>query len=567
LLLVSEGFPLMASRGPRDDMLLHQGAAAMHKKFASYLILSLAFSMFMAASLAARQTPQTWVTYTPPSGKFTAQFPAEPKPDHQTSKDGGLTTEVYTYMWADKGVVLVASYMDLDANATPSADADLKAVQDNLVQGAGGKVLKSTRTEFPRGPNELLPTLQFTGETDTSDIKGAAIFDVYHIYMLLTLCPKDQQCAATTLKFLTSFKLNSLSVAKTIPAPAPAPAVNSARQTPQTWVTYTPPSGKFTAQFPTQPSANHQTTHDGGQNTEVYTYGTSDNGVVLIASYMDLDANATPSADADLKAVQDNLVRGAGGKVLESTRTEFPRGPNDTLPTLQFTGESDTSSMRGAVIFDAYHIYMLLTLCPKDQQCDASTLKFLTSFKLNPVRATKSNPAPAPSPTPSAAAPHATQETGNTWVKFTSAEGKFSALFPLQPTPDHKTTNTQGQTIVSNYFLAVDKRVVFGASYTDYDPKATYPVEDGMKAERDALLKGLTGGDAKLLTNTRTEFPRGATEKLPSLVFTAATSEQTVKAMVVVDDHRVYIVMVLCPKTMDASADMAKFFSSFKLTP
>jgi hypothetical protein len=372
-------------------MLLHQGAVAMQKKFASYLILSLAFSTFLAASLAARQTPQTWVTYTPPSGKFTAQFPAEPKPDHQTSKDGGLTTEVYTYMWADKGVVLVASYMDLDANATPSADADLKAVQDNLVQGAGGKVLKSTPTQFPRGANEMLPTLQFTGETDRSDISGAVIYDVYHIYMLLTLCPKDQQCADTTLKFLTS-------------------------------------------------------------------------------------------------------------------------------------------------------------------------------FKLNPVRAANKL-IPAPSSTPAAPASHAAQQTDDTWVKFTSPEGKFSALFPSMPKPDHKTTHIQDQTIETTNFIVVDKRIVIGASYTDYDPKATYPVEDGMKAERDALLKGLTGGDAKLLTNTRSEFPRGATEKLPSLVFTAATSEQTVKAMVVVDDHRVYIVMVLYPKTVDASADMAKFFSSFKLTP
>lgn len=363
----------------------------MHKKFASYLILSLAFSTFLAASLAARQTPQTWVTYTPPSGKFTTQFPAEPKPGHQTSKDGGLTTEVYTYMWADKGVVLVASYMDLDANATPSADADLKAVQDNLVQGAGGKVLKSTPTEFPRAPNEMLPTLQFTGETDTSDIKGAVIYDVYHIYMLLTLCPKDQQCADTTLKFLLS-------------------------------------------------------------------------------------------------------------------------------------------------------------------------------FKLNPVRAANKL-IPAPSPTPSAPAPHAAQLTSDTWVKFTSPEGKFSALFPSMPKPDHKTTHIEGQTIETTNFIVVDKRIVIGASYTDYDPKATYPVEDGMKAERDALLKGLTGGDAKLLTNTRSEFPRGASEKLPSLEFTAATGEQTVKALVVVDDHRVYIIMVLSPKTMDASADTAKFFSSFKLTP
>ncbi len=103
---------------------------------------------------------------------------------------------------------------------------------------------------------------------------------------------------------------------------------------------------------------------------------------------------------------------------------------------------------------------------------------------------------------------------------------------------------------------------ILGVTYTDYDPNTTYPVESGMKAEQDNLMKGF---NATLLTSTRAEFLRGSDEKLPSLVFSGASSDRDLTG-VIVDVRRVYVVASIVPKTKEGSAASAKFFGSFELT-
>lgn len=323
----------------------------------------------------------------------------------------------------------------------------------------------------------------------------------------------------------------------------------AARLGAQPWVKYSPPSGKFTALFPAEPKADHQTTKDGDAATEVYTYIASEKGINFLVSYMELDPRASPSADDTFKTAQDNLLQIGGGKMLTSNRTQFVRGPNDQLPMLEFTGENPTLSLKGAVIYDGFTNYTLMTFSPKGQDGSAAITKFLSSFKLNPAAKQTNQQAP--------------QKDNDTWVNFTSTEGGFSALFPLQPTPSNNTVNTQGQTIHVNNFIVKLNDVILGITYTDYDPNTVYPVESGMKAEQDNLLKGF---DATLLTSSRTDFPRGSTEKLPSLEFTAASTDRNVKGLVIVDVRRVYIVASIYPKTKDGSAATEKLFSSFKLT-
>jgi len=263
-----------------------------------------------------------------------------------------------------------------------------------------------------------------------------------------------------------------------------------------------------------------------------------------------LDPKAAPSADATLKNAQDHLLQEGGGKMLTSKRTEFVRSPNDRLPMLEFTGENDALALKGSVIYDGYTNYTLLTFCPKGQDGSAAVAKFLSSFKLNP--ATKQT------------TQQSSPQSDDTWVKFTSDEGKFSALFPVQPTPNPQINNTQGQNIHINNFIVVVNDMILGVTYTDYDPNTTYPVDSGMKAEQDTLIKGFS---ATALTSTRTEFPRG-NEKLPSLEFTAASIDRTLRGLVTVDNLRVYVVASICPKTKrECAAASEKFFSSFSLTP
>ncbi len=536
----------------------------MQKKFAAYLILSL----LLATSLVARQTPQTWVTYTPPSGKFTAQFPTAPKADHQATNDGGLITEVYTYMSSENGIFFI-NYMALNAKATFTADSALKSAQDGLFQTGGAKVLTSTKTEYVRGPNDRLPMLEFTGESEISMVKGSAIFDTDHIYTLATLCPKGEDCSATVTKFLSSFKINPAKVAKLIPSPAPSP--NSAQQTPQTWVKFTSAEGKFSALFPSQPKPDHQTTQESGFTTDSYTFITAESGLVLAASYMDCDPRSTPNAESDLKSAQDSLVQGAGGQVLTSSKTEFLRGPNSRLPALNFTGVSTSSDIKGFIIFEGYRIYMVFVLSPKAKDFSTVTGQFLNSFALTPISGAKSAPAPAPTTppaSPSAPSPHGAQPSvravADSWVSFRSPEGKFSAVFPVVPKPQHQSLGTADEPVESTMFLTPDNGVVWGVSYTDYDSRKVYPVESGLKAEQDSFLKAIS---ATLLTSKRSDFLRAPNDKLPRIEFTGSGADSSTVGWAIVDDHRVYIVMALCPKAKDCGAEETKFFNGFKLTP
>lgn len=174
----------------------------MRKKFVSFLILT----VVMATALTARQAAKPWVTYTPPAKNFTAQFPTAPNPDHQIT-NGGLVTEVYSYISGENRVLFFVNSMALNPNATVSAEAALKTAQDGLLHTGGAKLLTSTKTEYVRGPDDRLPMLEFTGETDAITIKGRAIFDTDHMYTVGTFCPKGRDCSSSITKFFSSFKL------------------------------------------------------------------------------------------------------------------------------------------------------------------------------------------------------------------------------------------------------------------------------------------------------------------------------------------------------------------------
>jgi hypothetical protein len=183
-------------------MLRSSRIPTMQKKFAAYLIASLV----VATVHAAQQAPQNWVTYTPPTGRFTAQFPAAPTPDHAAMNDGGLIVTVDTYIASSNGMFFIND-MRVNPKATPTADAALKSAEDGMLQTGGAKLLTSSMTNYVRGPNDQLPMLEFTGGTNSTAVSGRAIFDTDHIYTLATLCPKTQDCSAASQKFFNAFKL------------------------------------------------------------------------------------------------------------------------------------------------------------------------------------------------------------------------------------------------------------------------------------------------------------------------------------------------------------------------
>lgn len=78
------------------------------------------------------------------------------------------------------------------------------------------------------------------------------------------------------------------------------------------------------------------------------------------------------------------MLQAGGAKLLSSNRADYLRGPNDRLPMLEYTGGTDTATVKGSAILDADHVYTVAMLCPKGQDCSAAVTKFFSSFKLTP---------------------------------------------------------------------------------------------------------------------------------------------------------------------------------------
>lgn len=174
----------------------------MQKKLPAYLILAL----LCAESLTARQADQAWVTYTPPTRKFTVQFPIAPEADHRAIGTG-LFTALDEYISAQHGNVFSINYMAINPKADLSPDAVMESARDGLLQVGGAKQLTSTKSQFTRAPNDQLPMLEFTGETSSTTVMGRVIFVTDHIYTLSALCSKKQDSSADAAKFFASFKL------------------------------------------------------------------------------------------------------------------------------------------------------------------------------------------------------------------------------------------------------------------------------------------------------------------------------------------------------------------------
>lgn len=257
--------------------------------------------------------------------------------------------------------------MHLNPRAIVSPDAALKTAQEGLLQSGEVKSLTSTRTDYVRGPNDRLPMLEFTGETETSAMKGRLIFDTDHIYTLATLCPKEQNCSAAVTKFLSSFKLN--------------PAT---QQTKDGWVKFTSSEGKFSALFPTEPKAAHQTINEQGQTIQVNNLVVTVGDMILGVTYTDYDPNTTYPLESGMKADQDNLMKGFNATLVASKRGEFLRGSNEKLPSLQFSGTSSDRKLQGVVIVDARRVYVVALICAKTKDCSAASEKFFGSFELTP---------------------------------------------------------------------------------------------------------------------------------------------------------------------------------------
>lgn len=82
-----------------------------------------------------------------------------------------------------------------------------------------------------------------------------------------------------------------------------------------------------------------------------------------------------------------------------------------------------------------------------------------------------------------------------TWDSFTSSEGKFSALFPKNPTEEIDTLNTAIGTLEMHTFTASYRKGFFAVAYVDYPYSAVRvtPASSLLDGARDGAVERTNG--------------------------------------------------------------------------
>jgi len=151
----------------------------------------------------------------------------------------------------------------------------------------------------------------------------------------------------------------------------------------------------------------------------------------------------------------------------------------------------------------------------------------------------------------------ASAAASDSWITFTSEDGRFSVLLPEVPKDSAETTKSEHGPYTTHLFVVKTAKSVFLVGWVDYDPSFNFNVKSELDANRDNFVNGLKATLRTSNTLTRNGYP--------SLDFTADTADSIYQSRVFIIGRRPYQLVVGTARGQDDSANIAKFFESFKI--
>ena len=141
------------------------------------------------------------------------------------------------------------------------------------------------------------------------------------------------------------------------------------------------------------------------------------------------------------------------------------------------------------------------------------------------------------------------------WINFSSAEGKFSALFPAQPRAQADTSKTY-PAYITKLFMSRDKTDIFLIGWVDYESSYKFDPQKELEANRDNFIKALKG---TLIESKNADF-----NGYKGLEFSARTETHFWTSKVFIVGRRPFQ-LVTGSNTGKASENENKFFRSFSI--
>ena len=165
---------------------------------------------------------------------------------------------------------------------------------------------------------------------------------------------------------------------------------------------------------------------------------------------------------------------------------------------------------------------------------------------------------PRPNATPSNTPPPVTAMDASGWVKFISDEGHFSVMMPDTPSEKKETTESSHGPYTTHLFVVKDTTSVFLIGWVDYDPSFNFNRQAELEANRDNFVKGISA----TLLSTRATVINGYS----AIEFTAEAGDRVFKSRVFMVGRRPYQIVIGSPKGTDDTAEVNRFFNSFKVS-
>ena len=152
------------------------------------------------------------------------------------------------------------------------------------------------------------------------------------------------------------------------------------------------------------------------------------------------------------------------------------------------------------------------------------------------------------------------------WTKFSPPGSQFSVLLPGEPKENTQTSQSPNGPYTTHLFTSVSpEREIYLVGWVDYDPKFNFGIQAELEANRDNFIKGTK---AKLLGTTPIKLgTHPGIEFKAALADPAGNPAHDVVSRVFIVGRRPYQLIALTPAGRDSSANLERFFSSFKVGP
>ena len=155
----------------------------------------------------------------------------------------------------------------------------------------------------------------------------------------------------------------------------------------------------------------------------------------------------------------------------------------------------------------------------------------------------------------------AAQASGD-WIKYTSAEGRYSVSLPHEPkVSTQDSTAASGEKLPQFFAVSVDGNGGFMAAYFDYRSDMTFSLDKA----RDGMVSNL---HAAVLGEDQISLGGSPGKQLKFLAKGENGEEFLDRARMYDVNRRVYILQCIFPKAQDGPAVVdkcEKFFGSFKI--